>query len=130
MILLIGFISGVISGAGFGGGTILILLLSMFLGIEQHIAQAANLCFFIPTAISASIINLKHKNIKLRLAGTISLFGMIGAFIGASISSKIEVVQLRKFFGVFLLVIACNEIYSWYHMNKKTENRHTSSNKK
>ena len=53
---LIGVVSGVFSGVGMGGGTILIFLLTTFAGIEQHIAQATNLIYFIPTAISAIIV--------------------------------------------------------------------------
>ena len=49
-----------------GGGTILILCLSLFLGIEQHVAQATNLVFFIPTSIVAIITNIKHKNIDFK----------------------------------------------------------------
>ena len=63
--ILIGIVSGIISGAGMGGGTILIFLLSFVMGVEQHIAQATNLIFFIPTSIVAIIVNLKNKNIKL-----------------------------------------------------------------
>ena len=44
--ILIGAISGIVSGMGMGGGTILILCLSLFLGKEQHVAQGANLIFF------------------------------------------------------------------------------------
>lgn len=40
-----GIISGTVSGTGMGGGTILILILSVFMGIDQHIAQATNLVF-------------------------------------------------------------------------------------
>ena len=36
-----------------GGGTILILILTLFGNVEQHIAQATNLIFFIPTSIAA-----------------------------------------------------------------------------
>ena len=43
--ILTGFISGIVSGTGMGGGTILILCLSLFLGIDQKIAQATNLYF-------------------------------------------------------------------------------------
>lgn len=43
--VLIGIISGVISGLGAGGGTILILILTAFMGYEQHISQSANLIF-------------------------------------------------------------------------------------
>ena len=45
-----------------GGGTILILCLSMFMGVEQHIAQATNLVFFIPTSIIAIITNKRKKH--------------------------------------------------------------------
>ena len=64
-----------------GGGTILIFLLTIMLGIEQHIAQATNLIFFIPTSIVAIIVNLKNKNIDLKLAIVISIFGILGAII-------------------------------------------------
>ena len=58
---LIGLVSGIVTGTGMGGGTILIFLLSSFLGIEQHIAQATNLVYFVPTAISAIIVNYKNS---------------------------------------------------------------------
>ena len=59
--IFIGFISGIISGTGLGGGTILILCLSIFLGVNQKIAQATNLIFFIPTSLSAIYVNIKQK---------------------------------------------------------------------
>ena len=49
--ILIGLISGIVTGIGMGGGTILILLLSVIWNYEQHIAQATNLIFFIPTIL-------------------------------------------------------------------------------
>ena len=62
--ILIGGLSGIFSGIGMGGGTILIFLLTTFAGLEQHIAQATNLIYFIPTAISAIIVNYRNKNIN------------------------------------------------------------------
>ena len=58
--ILIGMISGIVSGTGMGGGTILIFLLTFMMGIEQHVSQATNLIFFIPTSIVAIIINIKN----------------------------------------------------------------------
>ena len=113
-----------------GGGTILILLLSIFLDLDQHIAQATNLVFFIPTAISAIIIGIKNKNIQWKLAMPIVIAGMIGAGISSSISIHMNVQLLRKLFGVFLLVIASFEIYSWYKMYIKEKNRHTNKDNK
>ena len=80
-----GVISGIVSGLGMGGGTILILFLSLFLDIEQHIAQATNVIFFVPTAITAILVNLKQRNINLKIGIPICLWGVIGAFIGAII---------------------------------------------
>ena len=95
-----------------GGGTILIFLLTFLMGIEQHMAQATNLIFFIPTSIVAIIVNLKNKNIDIKLAIIISIFGILGAIIGANISIHTDVQILKKYFGIFLAIIAINEIYS------------------
>ena len=74
--ILTGIISGIISGTGMGGGTILIFLLTFIFGIDQHIAQATNLIFFIPTSLIAIIVNIKNKNIDLKLGTIISIYGI------------------------------------------------------
>lgn len=124
--ILIGIVSGIISGTGMGGGTILIFLLTFIMGVEQHMAQATNLIFFIPTSIVAIIINLKNKNIDLKLAIIISIFGILGAIIGANISMYMDVKILKKCFGIFLAIVAINEIYSiikLYKKERKTDNK-------
>lgn len=118
---LIGLISGVVSGTGMGGGTILIFLLSYLMNIEQHVAQATNLIFFIPTSIVAIMVNFKNKNIDLKLAIIISIFGILGAIIGANIAIHIDVVILKRCFGIFLAIIAIHEIYSIIKQYKKTK---------
>ena len=119
--IIFGLISGIVTGLGMGGGTILILLLSLFKGVEQHIAQATNLVFFIPTAIAAIIMNLKHKNIDIKLAINISFFGIIGAIVGAIISNNINSENLRKYFAIFIFIIALHEVYELYkeYKNKR-----------
>ena len=59
--VLIGIIAGIVSGTGMGGGTILIFLLTVLMSLDQHVAQATNLIFFIPTSIVAIMVNLKNK---------------------------------------------------------------------
>lgn len=117
--ILIGIVAGIVSGTGMGGGTILIFFLCFLLGIEQHVAQATNLIFFIPTAIVAILVNLKNKNIDIKLAILISTFGILGSIIGANISIHIDVGILKKCFGIFLAFIAINEIYSIFKLYKK-----------
>ena len=124
--VLIGIISGIVSGTGMGGGTILIFLLSFMLEIEQHTAQATNLIFFIPTSIVAIIVNFKNKNIDTKQAIIISIFGVLGAIIGANIAIYMDVKLLKKGFGIFLIFVTINEIYSiikLYKKDKKTNNK-------
>ena len=124
--ILTGFISGIVSGTGMGGGTILILCLSIFLGINQKIAQATNLIFFIPTSLAAIYINIKQKKINLKISKIIILGGIIGAIIGATIAKNMDTRTLRKAFGIFLAVIAIHEIYIIFKMYKKKKKNNTN----
>lgn len=116
--VFIGTISGIISAMGMGGGTILILGLSIFLGKDQHISQGANLVFFIPTAIVSIIMNSKSKLIKWKTGIVIAIFGVIGAIIGSKISVNLDTNKLKIYFGIFLLCIAVFQIYSIFFKRK------------
>ena len=128
--IIFGFIAGNITALGMGGGTILILLLSLFMNLEQHIAQAVNLIFFIPTSIVSIIINIKEKNIDIKTVKIVSIFGIIGAIIGANISNKISANNLKKYFAVFIFTIAIYEIYKFYKEYKRCRKKHNKFYKK
>ena len=124
--ILIGGISGTVAALGMGGGTILILLLGLFTEMGQHLIQGTNLIFFIPTSITAIFMNVKNKKINYKLSIFIIIFGIIGAILGSKLSFKIENKELKKYFGIFLLVIAFFEIYSFfkqYILRKKENNK-------
>ena len=122
--VLAGIVSGIVSGMGMGGGTILILILSLFLGLDQHVAQATNLVFFIPTSVTAIIVNTKSKMINCKIGIPVAIFGVIGAIIGASFAVKMEVNKLKKFFGIFLLMIAIYQTYIFIRQYKsKNKNK-------
>lgn len=126
---LTGLISGTVSGTGMGGGTILILVLSVFLGVEQHVAQATNLVFFVPTSISAIIVSIKSKLIEWKIGITLAISGSIGAIFGANISAKMEVKLLKRLFGAFLACIAIYEIFSLVKEYKKAHKTNNKENK-
>ncbi|MBQ9297624.1 MAG: sulfite exporter TauE/SafE family protein [Clostridia bacterium] len=111
IIFLTGILAGSISSLGLGGGTILILVLSNIIGLEQHIAQATNLIFYIPTAIFAIIVNWKQHLIKKQVIIGVLIGGVIGAIIGSKIAVNIDVHTLKKFFGFFLAFIAVIELF-------------------
>ncbi|MFR0822361.1 MAG: TSUP family transporter [Clostridia bacterium] len=123
MEIVFGILAGIVTGLGMGGGTVLILLLSFFMGMEQHVAQATNLIFFIPTAVAAIIINGKQKNVNVKLGIEIAIYGIIGAIIGAVISENLEAHTLRKYFAIFIFIIALHEIYTFYKTYRKKEKK-------
>ena len=110
MIILIGFLAGIISGMGIGGGTILIPALSIFFNYEQHTAQNFNLIYFIPTAVIALFTHSKNGNIEKSVLWKIIIFGLIGACGGAFIAINLNADILRKCFGVFLFIMGISEI--------------------
>lgn len=112
--ILIGFFSGILGGMGIGGGTILIPALIFFAAISQHQAQGINLLVFIPTSIIAIFIHYKNKNLQTDIILPIIIPGLITSFLGSMISSNMDPSNLRKIFGVFMLMIG---IYQFFHKN-------------
>jgi uncharacterized membrane protein YfcA len=110
-LILIGFLSGIISGMGIGGGTILIPSLVFFSGLSQIQAQGINLIVFIPISIVAIITHKKEGNIEGKYIKPIVIGGLTGALLGALIAVKIEEEQLRRYFGICLLVIGLYEFF-------------------
>lgn len=117
-IVLSGLLSGIISGMGIGGGTILIPALTMFIGVNQHIAQGVNLLYFLPTAAVALFIHKKNNALALKLAIPIVLFGIGGAALGAFIALKLEASLLRRLFGIFLFFMGSYEIYKGFRKKR------------
>lgn len=113
----IGFCSGIISGMGIGGGTILIPALLFLTGIDQHQAQGVNLIYFIPTAITALITHQKKGNLSWETAKPLALMGLAGAAAGAFLAVSLESEILKKIFGGFLFLMGLSEIFK----KKKTE---------
>ncbi|AFS78055.1 protein of unknown function DUF81 [Gottschalkia acidurici 9a] len=112
ILFFIGLISGIVSGMGIGGGTILIPALIFFTNLSQKQAQGINLIVFIPTAIVALITHFANKNIKFKVAIPIIITGLIGAVIGSSLAVFLSGNLLRKMFGGFLLLMGLYEMFS------------------
>ena len=104
-LILIGIISGIVTGLGMGGGSILILFLTIFMNVAQHTSQAANLIFFIPTSISAIYVYIKNKNVDSKIGLKLLYTVIIGAIIGSYLTKFIESSSLKKYFGMFILIV-------------------------
>ena len=132
ILFLISLVSGIISGMGIGGGTILIPALVIFTKPEQHIAQSVNLLLFIPTALVALAIHIKNRKIDFKIAVPIAISGLLGAFIGSRLAVGLDGTALRKWFAIFLLVMGFYEMIRRPGSDKKAggDNKRPGEDKK
>lgn len=105
------FLSGILGSMGFGGGTVLIVYLTVFMNLEQTNAQGINLVFFIPCAIYAIVSYLKQNLIDKSLSVKLTLSSLLGVCIGYYLLSLIQPNYLSKIFGGFLIVLGVKEIF-------------------
>ena len=112
---LAGAVTGILSGFGVGGGTLLLVYMTAFAGLDQRLAQGINLLYFIPAALLALPSHVKNEYIEKQiLVSTISA-GLICAALAAWIATGLEVKLLRKLFGVFLILIGVRELFRKGH---------------
>ena len=108
---LCGLGASIISAWGVGGGTLLLLVMTLFLGVDQRTAQGINLLFFLPTAISALVCHAKGGYLdKPTLKAAIPV-AVLAAALGAWLATAIDVDLLRKPFGVYLLLSGLSLIW-------------------
>ena len=108
--VLVGAVTGVLSGFGVGGGTLLLIYLTAFAGIAQNTAQGINLLYFLPAAAMALPSHVRNGYIKKQTALPAIAAGFLSSFAAAWAATAIDVELLRKCFGVFLLYIGVSEL--------------------
>ena len=88
-----------------GGGSFLIIYLTVFAGVSQQAAQGINLVFFIPAAACAVLLHTRNRLVDWKSALPAMIAGAITAIISANIAMKIDGDISRKLFGAFVLIM-------------------------
>ena len=104
--IIFGILAGVFGGMGLGGGTVLIPLLTIFLSINQKLAQGYNLLTFLIMAVVAIIIHSKNKLIDLKSIIWIVVFGAVFCVGGALLTTVVDTKILKIIFAIFLIVLS------------------------
>ena len=123
LLVLFGFLAGIFGGLGMGGGTLLIPLLSIFLGFDQKLCQGLNLMAFLVMAIFSLIIHYKHGYIATKKLSYIILSGILFSILGAFLAGKLPSEILRIAFGIFLCFLAIIEFIKVFVKNKKGQSK-------
>lgn len=107
---IVGLILGVLSGLGVGGGSLLILWLTLVLHMDTTVARTLNLMFFIPCALIATVLRIKKQEISIKKLLFPTLAGCISAVIFVIVGEKMDTAQLKKLFGVLLIYTGLREL--------------------
>ena len=100
---LCGFATSILSAWGVGGGTLLLLVMTLFLGVDQRTAQGVTLLFFLPTAAAALLFHWKQGYLDRPTLKSALPWAVALALAGAWIATAVDVDILRRPFGIYLL---------------------------
>ncbi len=106
LLLIMGFITGVMSGlTGFGGAFFIALALIFVLDYDLHTAIGTSLIVMFFLAASASIGHVLKDNFLLDAALIAGAAALIGAVLGSFIANKVNEEKLGKIIGVIMLFL-------------------------
>jgi len=114
MVLLLGFLVGVISGIiGIGGGVILIPALIWLLGMSQRKAQGTSLAaLLLPVGIFAFWAYYREGNADLRVGLLVAAGFAVGGLFGGLGAQYIPELWLRRIFAVTLIALGARMLFT------------------
>lgn len=108
---LIGTLLGFLSGLGTGGGSLLILWLTLVTDMAQQEARLINLMFFIPSALIACLFRLRQGTLPLRKVLPAIAAGCLAAWLASMLSETLPLEPLKKLFGGLLIFTGLRELF-------------------
>jgi uncharacterized membrane protein YfcA len=107
--ILAGFIAG---GMGVGGGIIIVPALMLLFGMTQHEAQGTSLAVLLPPVSILALISYHKKGfVNYRFALILIAAFMIGSYLGGLFAVHLPEKELKKLFGVLLLIAGIRMIF-------------------
>src|SRR3954469_9290511 len=101
--ILVGIYSGIM---GLGGGTVMIPVLVLLLGFNQHQAVATSLAVMIPpVTLPAVIAYYKEGHVNLRIAAFIAIGFLGGAYLGAFAANRLPDNVMKLIFAFVLVYV-------------------------
>lgn len=117
--LIIGLFGTMLGG---GGGFFFLPVLTLVIGVPAQTAVITSLVATLPICIVGTLGHYHKGNIDFRIGLLFIIAGIIGAFIGAGITSRISANQLKVSFGVYSIFIALNIVFSIWRKKRAESN--------
>lgn len=110
VVLTVSTALGFLAGIGVGGGSLLILWLTLVLGMEHPQARLINLLFFLPSALIASFFRWKQGKLDIKKVLPAIIAGCAAAGVCSFFSTRLDMAVLKKLFGGLLLITGVREL--------------------
>ncbi|NJE06145.1 sulfite exporter TauE/SafE family protein [Thermococcus sp. M36] len=102
----VGIFIGILAAMfGLGGGFLIVPTLN-FLGVEIHHAVGTSSAAVVFTSLSSAIAYHRQRRIHYKVGLLLASTAVIGAYIGAWMTSYISAAQLKVIFGAALVIVA------------------------
>tara|TARA_B100001248_G_scaffold235875_1_gene198900 strand:+ start:11290 stop:11658 length:369 start_codon:yes stop_codon:yes gene_type:complete len=114
LLILIGLLSGFLSGlVGVGGGIIMVPLLIMVVGLTQFQAQGTAIFTMLPPiGILAAINYYKAGHVNWEYAILIAVTFVVGGYLGSNLSLSLSPSLVRRVFGIVMLITALKLLFT------------------
>jgi uncharacterized protein len=113
VLLGVGVIAGVMAGLlGVGGGIVMVPALVLLLALPQPLAKGTSLVVIIPTALVATVRNVRAGDADLGLAMSAGLTGVLFGFAASLLSLRLDPVLSAVLFGALLVAMAIRLLLS------------------
>jgi len=109
------FFGGLASGLlGIGGGLLVVPIMTFAMGMSIHLATATSMFTMIFTSISGVTQHYQANHINVETALLLALGAIFGAQVGAYASKRISSKNLRRVFGIVVIISGINMIIKYW----------------
>jgi uncharacterized membrane protein YfcA len=109
------FFGGLASGLlGIGGGLLVVPIMTFAMGMAIHFATATSMFTMIFTSISGVAQHYQANHINFETALLLAMGAIFGAQVGAYTSKRISSKNLRRVFGIVVIVSGINMILKYW----------------
>jgi hypothetical protein len=103
----IGLAAGIVAGLlGVGGGVLFVPGLVLFMGLDQHQAEATSLLAIVPVAIVGTYRQDRYGNVRRADALLLGLLSVAGAAAGVALANALSGAFLRDAFAALVMLVA------------------------
>ncbi len=128
ILLLIGFVAGILSGVvGIGGGIVIVPALVYFVGFSQRMAQGTSLAILLlPIGLLGVLQFYKAGYVDIKITLIIAATFFIGSYFGSKIALNVSQDVLKKCFAALLILVAIKMLTEDRHVSKKSTDINTT----